>query len=188
MTPHRLVKEIADVIDRDAIVVDDGEVCMAASRQVISTFYPAHRLNSGTFGCMGVGIPYAIAAKLAHPSKQVISINGDSAFGFNGMELETAVRVKADVVFVIANNDGIVGTQLQNAFFPEDCEAIATYVPGIRYERIMEAFGGHVEYVDTPGEVRPALERAFSAGVPACINVRVDPQNGGGGFGVMRYG
>lgn len=178
MNHHRLLREIRDFLERDAIVVDDGEASMAASRQVIPTYRPAHRLNSGTFGCMGVGVPFAIAAKLAHPDKQVVSINGDCAFGFNALELETAVRARAPVVFVVDNNDGIVGSHLQDRFFPPGWEPVAAYPPGIRYDRIIEAFGGHAEHVQRPQEVRPALERAFAAGVPACINVAIDPKAG----------
>ncbi|MFQ5879257.1 MAG: thiamine pyrophosphate-binding protein [Dehalococcoidia bacterium] len=178
MNHHRMLREIRDFLDRDAIVVDDGQASMAAARQVMPTYYPAHRLNSGTFGCVGVGVPFAIAAKLAHPQKQVISISGDCAFGFNALELETAVRAKAPVVFVVDNNDGIVGSHLQDHYLPPGWEPVATYIPGIRYDRIIEAFGGHAEHVERPEEMRPALERAFAAGVPACINVAIDPKAG----------
>lgn len=188
LAPQRVMAAIEAFKDDDAIVVDDGEACMAVSRQLISTNHPGHRLNAGTFGCMGFGVPAAIAAKLARPDRQVISINGDSAFGFNGMEVETAVRVKAPVIFVVFNNDGIVGSELQDAFFPAGTEAVATLTPGARYDKVMEAFGGHAEYVERPDEMLPALQRSKACGLPSLINVKIDPRNGGGTKSAMRYG
>ena len=126
---------------------------------------------------MGVGVPFAIGAKLAAPNRTVISINGDCAFGFNAMELETSLRHRAPVVFVVDNNDGIAGQVLEDAMFQSrPVEGVAAYLPGIHYEKLMEAFGGYAEHITDPVDLRLALERALSAGRSACLNVAVDPQ------------
>ena len=176
MTHHRLLREVRDFLPRDAIITVDGQISFSTARQVLPSFTPASRLNSGSNGCMGVGVPFAIGAKLARPDVPVISFNGDAAFGFNGMEMETAIRHDLPVVFVVDNNDGIMGSVLERQMFQSGhAERVAMYAPGVRYDRIIEAFGGHGEHVERPDEIRPALERAFASGRAACINVRVDP-------------
>src|SRR5579859_2676973 len=176
MTPHRLLKEARDVLPRDAIITVDGQVILATGRQVLQSYTPASRLNSGSNGCMGVGVPFAIGAKLARPRAPVLSANGDCAFGFNGMEIETAVRTGADVVFLVDNNQGIMGGVLEKRMFHEPHpERVAMYTPSARYDKIMEAFGGYSEHVEQPHEVGPALRRAFAAGRPALVDVSVDP-------------
>jgi thiamine pyrophosphate-dependent acetolactate synthase large subunit-like protein len=176
LTHHRLLREVRDALPRDAIITVDGQITLATGRQVLPSFLPASRLNSGANGCMGVGVPFAVGAKLAAPHRSVISINGDCAFGFNGMEMETSLRYDAPVVFLVDNNDGIMGGVLEERMFdrPHN-ERVAMYLPGVRYDRMMEAFGGHAEYVTRPDEIRPALERGFAAGRAACINAVVDP-------------
>ncbi|MPZ99964.1 MAG: acetolactate synthase [Dehalococcoidia bacterium] len=173
---HRLMREIRDLMPRDAIVTVDGQITFATARQIVPSFTPASRLNSGSNGCMGVGVPFAVGAALARPGTPVISINGDSAFGFNGMEVETAVRLGLPIVFVVDNNQGIMGSVLERQMFPgEHPDAVAMYTPGARYDKLMEAFGGHGEHVERPEEIRPALERAFAAGRAALVDVAVDP-------------
>jgi len=176
MTHHRLLKEVRDALPRDAIITVDGQITLATGRQVLPSFLPASRLNSGANGCMGVGVPFAVGAKLAAPHRPVISINGDCAFGFNGMEMETSLRYDAPVVFLIDNNDGIMGGVLEGRMFQRPhAERVAMYLPGIRYDRMMEAFGGHAEHITDPAAVRPALAHAFAAGRSACLNVATDP-------------
>jgi thiamine pyrophosphate-dependent acetolactate synthase large subunit-like protein len=176
MTHHRLLKEVRDVLPRDAIICVDGQITLATGRQVLSSFVPASRLNSGANGCMGVGVPFALGAKLAAPGRTVLSLNGDCAFGFNGMEMETTLRYDAPVLFVIDNNDGIMGGVLEGRMFERPHgERVAMYLPGVRYDRMMEAFGGHAEHVTDPERLRPALDRALAAGRSACLNVAVDP-------------
>jgi thiamine pyrophosphate-dependent acetolactate synthase large subunit-like protein len=176
MTHHRLLKEVRDVLPRDAIICVDGQITLATGRQVLPSYTPASRLNSGSNGCMGVGVPFAVGAKLAAPHRTVISINGDCAFGFNGMEMETSLRCDAPVVFLVDNNDGIMGEVLESRMFSQPhAERVARYLPGVRYDKIIEAFGGHAEHVTDPNELRPALERALAAGRSACINVATDP-------------
>jgi len=177
---YRMLREVREVFPPGTIYSVDGQTTLAVGRQVLPSYTPASRLNSGTNGCMGVGVPFAIGAKLARPDVPVVSINGDSAFGFNAMEMETGVRNRVPVVFIISNNSGIVGSSLQNLIgLPEGYdERVATFVPDIRYDKILEAFGGHTEHVELPEEVRPALERAYRAtqnGRVACVNVITDP-------------
>ena len=176
MTHHRLLREVRDALPRDAIISVDGQITLATGRQVLPSYLPASRLNSGANGCMGVGVPFAIGAKLAAPQRPVISINGDCAFGFNGMEMETSLRHDAPVLFLIDNNDGIMGGVLEGRMFsrPHD-ERVAMYLPGVRYDNIMEAFGGHAAHITDPADVRPAVERALAADRSTCLNVAVDP-------------
>jgi thiamine pyrophosphate-dependent acetolactate synthase large subunit-like protein len=175
MTPHRMLKEIRDVLPRNAICILDGNVFMAAAQQVLPTYFPASRLTAGSNGCLGVGIPFGIGAKLAHPDRFVIVICGDTAFGFNAMDMETAVRHGVAVIVVVVNNDGNCGALMQKALFCTGAERVTMYQPGIAYENIMRAFGGHAEFVDRPEQLKPALARAVASGKAACVNVQVDP-------------
>ncbi|MGH2603395.1 MAG: thiamine pyrophosphate-binding protein, partial [Dehalococcoidia bacterium] len=176
MTHHRLLREVRDALPRDAIISVDGQITLATGRQVLPSYLPASRLNSGANGCMGVGVPFAVGAKLAAPHRPVISINGDCAFGFNGMEMETSLRHDAPVLFLIDNNDGIMGSVLESRMFSSPHqERVAMYLPGVRYDKIMEAFGGHAEHITDPDAVRPAVERALRADRSTCLNVAVDP-------------
>ena len=177
---HRLLREVRDVFPRETIYAVDGQITLGTGRQVLCSYTPASRLNSGSNGCMGVGVPFAVGAKLARPEVPVVSVNGDCAFGFNAMEMETAVRCKLPIVFVVNNNSGIVGANLQARMgLPEGYgERVATYTPDIRYDKILEAFGGYTAHVTRPDDIRPALERAYQAtraGQVACVNVISDP-------------
>jgi thiamine pyrophosphate-dependent acetolactate synthase large subunit-like protein len=177
---YRLLSEIASVFPRETIYTVDGQTTLATGRQVLSSYTPASRMNSATNGCMGVGVPFAVGAKLARPDVPVVSVNGDCAFGFNAMELETAVRHNLPIVFIVNNNSGIVGGNLESRMgLPEGYEErVARYTPEIRYDKLIEAFGGHAENVTDPAEIRPALERAYAAtqeGRVACVNVISEP-------------
>jgi len=175
MSPHRLAKEIRDFLPSNAICVLDGNVSMAAAQDVIPTYTPASRLTAGTNGCMGVGIPFGIGAKLTCPDRLVVVICGDLAFGINAMEMETAIRHKIPIIVVVANNEGISGSMSHKTLYPTNHERVTMFQPGIRYEKIMEAFGGYAEYVEHPEQLKGALERAVKSGLPACLNVKVDP-------------
>jgi thiamine pyrophosphate-dependent acetolactate synthase large subunit-like protein len=175
MTPHRMFKEIRDTLPRDAICILDGNISMAAAQQVLPAYSPVTRMTAGTNGCLGVGIPFGIGAKLARPDRLVVVISGDAAFGFNVMDMETAVRHGAAVIIIVVNNEGNCGALMQKAFFPATAERVTTFQPGIRYETIMSAFGGYGEFVDRPQQLEPALRRAMESGKASCINVRVDP-------------
>jgi thiamine pyrophosphate-dependent acetolactate synthase large subunit-like protein len=146
--------------------VVDGQEILNYGRQSIPTFVPGHRLNSGSFGTMGVGVPFGLGAKAAKPDKQVLVLHGDGSFGMNAMEMDTAVRHNLPVVTVISLNGGWTAD-------PEGGK-IGRDLGYKRYEKMMEAFGGHGEYVETPQDIRPALERAFASGKPAIVNVKTD--------------
>jgi 2-hydroxyacyl-CoA lyase 1 len=175
MSPQRMFKEIRNFLPRDAICVLDGNVSMAAGQQVLPAYFPASRFTAANNGCLGVGIPFAIGAKLARPGHTVIAICGDTAFAFSAMEMETAVRHKIAVIVVVVNNDGNTGALMEETYFPSSPERVTMFQPGIHYENIMRAFGGHAEFADRPEQIRPALERAVASGKAAIINVQVDP-------------
>ena len=171
-----LMAEVRHALPRDAVTVLDGNGTLAAGQLLLPSFLPASRLTPGHDGCMGVGLPFGIAAKLCHPGRPVVVVSGDFAFGLNAMEMETAVRLRVPVVAVVANNDGNGGALLQRAFYPQSPDAITMFGRDIHYDRMMTAFGGYGEYVDRAEEIGPALRRALASGLPACINVRVDPE------------
>jgi thiamine pyrophosphate-dependent acetolactate synthase large subunit-like protein len=175
MSPHRMFKEIRDFLPRDAICVLDGNVSMAAGQQVLPSYLPVTRFTAGNNGCMGVGVPFAIGAKIARPERLVVAVCGDMGFGLNAMDMETAVRHNIPIVVIVANNDGNYGAIMERIHFPESAERITMYQPNIHYEVITGAFGGHAEFVEQPEQLRPALERAVASGKASCINVRIDP-------------
>jgi acetolactate synthase-1/2/3 large subunit len=174
--PQRFAREIRDFLDPDAIVVGDGGDIVGISASVIQARYPGHWLDPGPFGCLGVGPSFAIAAKLAKPDKQVLIVYGDGSFGFNAMEYESAIR--QDIPFVgIIGNDGAWGQikVAQETLYGEGNAPAATLNPEAPYHKMVEGLGGYGELVTKPDDIRPALQRAFDSGVPACINVAVDP-------------
>jgi acetolactate synthase-1/2/3 large subunit len=172
--PMRLYAELAAVLDRDAIVIGDGGDYVSYAGRVVDSYQPGCWLDPGPFGCLGSGPGYALAAKLAHPERQVVLLLGDGAFGFSGMEFDTLARHGVNVVGVMGNN-GIWALEKHPMEFLYGYSVAAELRPGTRYDQVVEALGGHGELVQRPEEVRPALERAFSAGLPALVNVLTDP-------------
>ncbi len=172
--PMRIYKELDDVLDRDAIVIGDGGDYVSFAGRVMNTYEPGCWLDPGPFGCLGSGPGYAMAAKLARPDKQVCLLLGDGAFGFSGMEFDTMVRHGLPVVAVVGNN-GIWALEKHPMEFLYGYSVAAELIPETRYDKVVEALGGHAEYVQKPDELRPALERAFASGKPACVNVLTDP-------------
>ena len=164
----RLFREIREVMSRDTILVVDGHETLNFARQSIPTYAPGHRLNPGVSGCMGTAVPFGLGAKAGRPDRPVLVLSGDGSFGMNGLELETAVRHKLDVVVVIDNNCGWAAA-LEGRRIP------GRDLPLIRYDRIAQELGAHGEFVERPDEIRPALERALAADKPACVNVVTDP-------------
>ena len=175
INPYRLVEEVRATIPRDSIVTAEGETIMGICRAMLPSYLPRSRMNAGTTGCMGVGAPYALGAKLAHPDRPSVAVLGDYAFGAAAMVVETAARVGASPVFVVANNEGIAGHMLQDHMLPPDSPPIARLLPA-RYEKLAEMVDGHAEYVEQPDQIRPALERALAADRVAVVHVRVDPK------------
>jgi acetolactate synthase-1/2/3 large subunit len=170
MHPLRLCKEVRDFLRRDAILVVDGQEILNFGRQAIPTYTAGHRLNSGAFGTMGVGLPYGVGAKVAKPGAQVLVLHGDGSFGINAMDIDTAVRHQIPVVCVISNNGGWTADAPWTRPLPKPGRNLGY----TRYDRLAMDLGAHGEHVEKPHDVRPALERAFASGKPAVVNVITD--------------
>jgi acetolactate synthase-1/2/3 large subunit len=172
--PMRLYAELGSLLDRDAIVIGDGGDFVSYAGRVIDSYQPGCWLDPGPFGCLGTGPGYALAAKLAHPERQVVLMLGDGAFGFSGMEFDTLARHGVNVVGVMGNN-GIWALEKHPMEFLYGYSVAADLRPETRYDLLVEALGCYGELVERPQDVRPALERAFSSGKPALVNVLTDP-------------
>lgn len=173
--PARLIAEVDRFSDPDAIVVGDGGDFVSFAGRLIERPKPGLWIDPGPFGCLGSGPGYAMAAKLAHPDRQVILLSGDGAFGFSAMEFDTMVRHRIPVVCVVGNN-GIWALEKHPMQSMLGTSIAADLGPRTRYDKVVESLGGYGELVDRPDEIKPALERAFKSGVPACINVICDPE------------
>lgn len=173
--PLRLAKEIRDALDAESIVIGDGGNIVSQAAKVINVVKPGHWLDPGRFGCLGVGVPFAIAAKLVRPASNVIIIQGDGAFGLNGFEFDTAARFNLPIVSIVGNDAAwgqIRGPQLN--YYGAN-RAVASALALTRYDKVVQALGGYGEYVEEPGAIRRAIERALASGKPACVNVAIDP-------------
>jgi thiamine pyrophosphate-dependent acetolactate synthase large subunit-like protein len=167
--PLRLCEEVKNFMKRDAILCVDGQEILNYGRQSMPTFSPAHRLNSGPFGMMGVGMPFGVGAKAACPDKQVIVVHGDGSFGLNAMELDTAIRHKLPVLVVISLNGGWTADPKK--------EKIGRNLGYTRFDKMCEALGGYGEYVEKPEDIGAALVRAqkkVDQGMVALVNVVTD--------------
>ena len=171
---YRALREIRDLLPRDSILCSEGANTMDIGRSVLPNLEPRLRLDAGTFGTMGVGLAFAIAAAILQPGRKVVCLEGDSAFGFSGMEVETACRYRLPITFIVINNNGIGGgvDSLPEPVPPH------VYTPGARYDQVIEAFGGKGYHVHTPEALRDALKSALAATVPTLINVMIDPRAG----------
>ncbi len=159
----------------DAILVNEGANTLDLARGVIDMYQPRKRLDVGTWGVMGIGMGFAIAAAI-ETGKPVLAVEGDSAFGFSGMEVETICRYNLPVCVVIFNNDGIYRGTDVNAASADP--ATTAFVKGARYDRMMEAFGGVGVNVTTPDELKRAVDEAMDSGKPTIINAVIDPAAG----------
>jgi acetolactate synthase-1/2/3 large subunit len=172
--PVRVYSELAPMLDRDATIVCDGGDFVSYAGKYIDTYEPGCWMDPGPYGCLGTGPGYAMAAALAKPGKQVVMMMGDGAFGFAGMDFDSLVRHKIPAVAVIGNN-GIWALEKHPMEFLYGYSVAAELTPGMRYDEIARTLGGHGEFVETPDQLRPALERAFESGQPAVVNVLTDP-------------
>jgi acetolactate synthase-1/2/3 large subunit len=165
--PLRLCKEIRDFLPRsNRVLCVDGHEILGFARQSIP-FHEPRSLTPGPYGCMGVGLPFALGAKLALPDHLVLVLHGDGSFGWNAMEMDTALRHGIPIICVIGNNGGHTA----------DSEGkIGRELGHTRYDAMFEAIGCHAELVEDPLEIRPALERAVASGKPAIVNVLTDPK------------
>jgi thiamine pyrophosphate-dependent acetolactate synthase large subunit-like protein len=175
----RLAREIDRVANgpgRDPLFVADGGNYVAMAAKIIELPGPGRWLDPGPLGCLGVGAPFALAAKLEHPERDIVVLQGDGSFGFNGMDFETAVRFDLPMVIVVGNDAAWGQIRLpQLALYGED-QSPATALAPTRYDQIVVAMGGHGELVTDPADIVPALERAFDSKKVACVNVMLDPE------------
>ncbi len=178
--PLRLCREVSQFIDKDTILcVDGGDMCVWGNL-ALPAVGPGQFLSlvSSIFGCLGVGTPYGIAAKLANPDKKVIVTTGDGSFGLTLMEFDTALRHDIPIVVVIGN-DKCWG-MIHRPFKEQKGQSFGCELEHRRYDKIIEAMGGHGEYVEKPEDIGPAIQRAIDSGVAACVNVMTDPEVGPG--------
>ncbi|MGI8610023.1 MAG: acetolactate synthase [Candidatus Dormibacteria bacterium] len=172
--PLRIYGELGKRLDRDAVVIGDGGDFISYAGKYIATYEPGHFIDPGPFGGLGMGTPSAIAARLAHPDQQVLLLLGDGAAGFSLMEFDTMVRHRLPVVAVIGNNSAW-GLEKHPMEMMYGWSVAAELNPNARYDQVVVALGGHGEYVTRPGEIGPAIDRAFASGQPALVNVACDP-------------
>ncbi len=172
--PARVYGELRARLGRDAIVIGDGGDFVSYAGKLVESYAPGTFLDPGPYGCLGMGPGYALAAALAHPDRQVVVLLGDGAIGFALGDFEALVRHGVNVTAIVGNN-GIWGLEKHpmQALFGYD--VVAELAPGIRYDKVVEAFGGHGELVTEPGELGAALDRAFAHNGVSLVNVLTDP-------------
>jgi acetolactate synthase I/II/III large subunit len=173
--PERFAREVAGFFGDDSIVCADGGDIVSTTAKWLQVSRPGGLLDPGPFGCLGVGAPFAVAAKTLHPDTRVGIVYGDGSFGFNAMEYDTLIRHGLPVVGVIGNDGAWNNIKaVHRMLYPERMVAADL---GIRpYEAMVAGLGGYGEFVDEPSEIRPALERAAGSGVPALVNVHIAEQ------------
>ena len=178
MDYHSALRVLRDVIKErpDAILVNEGANTLDQARGVIDMYQPRKRLDVGTWGVMGIGMGFAIAAAI-ETGKPVLAIEGDSAFGFSGMEVETICRYNLPVCIVVFNNDGIYRGDGVNLSGGADA-ATTAFVKGARYDKMIEGFGGVGVNATTPDELKRAVDAAMDSGKPTLINAVIDPAAG----------
>ncbi len=171
---YRVLRTIRDLVPHDAIIQNEGASTMDIGRTMLPNVLPRHRLDAGTFGTMGVGLGQAIAAAVVHPDKKVVCVEGDSAWGFSGMEVETAARYGLNITFIIINNNGIGGgpSQLDPARIPP-----SAYTPSAHYEKMAEIYGGKGFFVTEPGQLEPVLKEALATPKPSIVNIMISARS-----------
>ena len=166
---YRAFRDIQEWLPRDAIIIGEGANTMDIGRTQMLNYNPRARLDAGTYGTMGIGLGFAVAAAVTNPGKAIVSVQGDSAFGFSGMEIETMARYNLPVKMIVLNNGGIgggIGPLEKGQTVPP---GILTY--GARYEKFVEALGGKGWYIEDPKDLRAALDEAMAFDGPTLINV-----------------
>ncbi|XP_062352075.1 2-hydroxyacyl-CoA lyase 1 isoform X3 [Cinclus cinclus] len=189
MNYYTVFHHIRELIPKDCILVSEGANTMDIGRTMLPNFCPRQRLDAGTFGTMGVGLGFAIAAAMVArdhtPGRRVVCIEGDSAFGFSGMEVETICRYNLPILIIVVNNNGIYTGLDANSWEemlkfgdPATCVPPVSLLPNAHYEKIMSAFGGKGYFVKTPEELQNALKASVTdKQTPSLINVMIDPQS-----------
>jgi len=172
--PARIYGELLPRLADDAVVIGDGGDFVSYAGKYVEPKRPGGWLDPGPYGCLGTGLGYAIAARIARPSSQVVLLLGDGAAGFSLLDVDTLVRHGLPVVMVVGNN-GIWGLEKHPMQFLYQYDVAAELRPGTRYDDVVKALGGDGETVTAPGEIGAALDRAFASGVPYLVNVLTDP-------------
>ena len=171
--PQRMCREVRDWLETldDPVVIGDGGDIVATAAKILPVKSEGAWMDPGPLGTLGVGMPFGLAAQLAHPDKRVVIVYGDGSFGLNGFEFDTAVRFGLPIIGVMGN-DGAWGQMMrpQGSIYGWD-RLQATLLNFTRYDKVVEALGGHGEFVESPDQLRPALERAAASGKPALVNV-----------------
>jgi thiamine pyrophosphate-dependent acetolactate synthase large subunit-like protein len=173
--PARIYAELLRVLDETAVVIGDGGDFVSFAGKYIEPGRPGGWLDPGPYGCLGTGLGYAIAARLARPSAQIVLLLGDGAAGFSLMDADTLVRHRLPVVIVCGNN-GAWGLEKHPMRAMYGYDVLADLQPGCRYDEVVRALGGDGELVTSPAEIAPALRRAFAANAPYLVNVVTDPE------------
>ncbi len=173
--PARIYGELNRRLADDAVVIGDGGDFVSFAGKYVEPKAPGGWLDPGPYGCLGTGLGYAIAARLARPSSQVVLLLGDGAAGFSLMDVDTLVRHRLPVVMVVGNNSGW-GLEKHPMRFLYGYDVIADLAPQTRYDEVVRALGGDGELVTHPGGIGPALDRAFASDLPYCVNVATDPE------------
>jgi acetolactate synthase-1/2/3 large subunit len=172
--PGRIYGELRRVLDDDAVVIGDGGDFVSFAGRFVEPAAPGRWLDPGPFGCLGTGLGYAIAARLAYPSSQVVLLLGDGAAGFSLMDVDSLVRHQLPVVMVVGNNSvWALEKGPMRAIYGYD--VAAELAPQTRYDEVVRALGGAGELVTDPEQIAPAMRRGFDAGVPYLVNVITDP-------------
>ncbi len=172
--PSRVYGELRKVLDRDAVVICDGGDFASYAGKYVDSYEPGCWLDPGPYGCLGTGLGYAMAARVAHPDRQVVALLGDGAAGFSLMDVDSLVRHRLPVVLVVGNN-GMWGLEKHPMQFFLGWDEACDLQPETRYDEVVEALGGAGETVREPGELGPALARALAADAPYLLNVMTDP-------------
>jgi acetolactate synthase-1/2/3 large subunit len=173
--PERFAREVGDFFGDDSIVAADGGDIVSTTAKWLQTSRPGGLLDPGPFGCLGVGAPFALAAKTIEPDTRVGIVYGDGSFGFNAMEYDTLIRHELPVVGVIGNDGAWNNIKVIHSMMHPDSAFLSDI--GFRpYEKMVEGLGGYGELVEKPSEIKPALERAQDSGVPALVNVKIAEQ------------
>jgi oxalyl-CoA decarboxylase len=178
MNFHSALNVVRDIVkaNPDAVLVNEGANALDFTRSIVDMYKPRKRLDVGTWGIMGIGMGYCVAAAVV-TKQQVIAIEGDSAFGFSGMEVETICRYNLPVCIVVMNNNGVYkGTDVNPTGGPD--MAPTAFVKNARYDKLIEAFGGVGVHVTTPAELRQAMEDAIRSRRPTLINAMIDESAG----------